>query len=75
MKVLTVVTVIFLPLTLMVGIYGMNFEDMPELKIKHAYFVLLGVMGCRSVCTGKATTSCRSSPVVSRRIDSAPRAS
>lgn len=45
MKVLTVVTVIFLPLTLLVGVYGMNFEDMPELKIKNAYFVLLGVMG------------------------------
>ena len=44
MKVLTVVTVIFLPLTLMVGIYGMNFENIPELKIKYAYFILLGVM-------------------------------
>ncbi len=45
MKVLTVVTVIFLPLALLVGIYGMNFEDMPELKIKNAYYVLLSVMG------------------------------
>jgi magnesium transporter len=45
MKVLTVVTVIFLPLTLLVGIYGMNFENMPELKSPNAYFVLLGVMG------------------------------
>jgi magnesium transporter len=45
MKVLTIVTVIFLPLALLVGIYGMNFEDMPELKIANAYYVLLSVMG------------------------------
>ena len=44
-KVLTVVTVVFLPLTLLAGIYGMNFEDMPELKIRNAYFVVIGVMG------------------------------
>ena len=34
----------FLPLSLLAGIYGMNFEDMPDLKIKNAYFILLGVM-------------------------------
>jgi magnesium transporter len=45
MKVLTVVTVIFMPLTVLAGIYGMNFENMPELKFQNAYFVLLGVMG------------------------------
>jgi len=45
MKVLTVVTVVFLPLTLLAGIYGMNFEGMPELKIHNAYFVVIGVMG------------------------------
>ena len=45
MKILTVVTVTFMPLTLIAGIYGMNFENMPELKIENAYYVLLGVMG------------------------------
>ncbi len=44
MKVLTIVTVIFVPLTLLVGVYGMNFENMPELKSAHGYFVLLGIM-------------------------------
>lgn len=31
-------------LTLLVGVYGMNFEYIPELKIKYAYFFLLGIM-------------------------------
>jgi len=45
MKVLTVVTVILLPLTVLAGIYGMNFENMPELKFEYAYFFMLGLMG------------------------------
>lgn len=44
MKVLTVVTVVFLPLSLLVGIYGMNFEHMPELKAQNGYFILISVM-------------------------------
>lgn len=44
MKVLTVVTVVFLPLSLLVGVYGMNFEYMPELKSQNGYFILIAVM-------------------------------
>jgi magnesium transporter len=43
MKVLTVFASIFIPLTFLVGIYGMNFEYMPELKWKWAYPLLWGV--------------------------------
>jgi magnesium transporter len=45
-KILTIVTTIFVPLSFMAGIYGMNFEYMPELQMRYAYFVLLGVMAC-----------------------------
>jgi magnesium transporter len=45
MRILTVVTVLFLPLSLLVGIYGMNFEYIPELKSENGYFILLSVMG------------------------------
>ncbi|MGB0712479.1 MAG: CorA family divalent cation transporter, partial [Gammaproteobacteria bacterium] len=44
MKVLTIVTVVFVPLSLLVGVYGMNFEHMPELKAEHGYYVLISVM-------------------------------
>ncbi len=44
MQTLTIVTMIFVPITFMAGIYGMNFEFMPELSIRVAYFVLLGAM-------------------------------
>ncbi|WP_251942511.1 MULTISPECIES: magnesium/cobalt transporter CorA [Staphylococcus] len=44
MQVLTLVSVIFLPLTLISGIYGMNFENMPELKWHYGYFIVLAVM-------------------------------
>lgn len=49
MKVLTVVTVIFVPLTLLVGIYGMNFENMPELKSANGYYLLLSAMAFISI--------------------------
>jgi magnesium transporter len=45
MKVLTIIATIFIPLTFIVGIYGMNFHYMPELSIKWAYPALMGFMG------------------------------
>jgi magnesium transporter len=44
MKVLTIMSSIFIPITFMVGVYGMNFDNMPELKTEHGYYVLWGVM-------------------------------
>jgi magnesium transporter len=44
MKVLTIIGTIFIPLTFIAGIYGMNFEYMPELTWKWGYFGLWGVM-------------------------------
>lgn len=44
MKVLTTVATIFIPLTFIAGIYGMNFENMPELKWRYGYFSIWGVM-------------------------------
>lgn len=44
MKVLTVVASIFMPLTFVAGVYGMNFENMPELGWRYSYFVLLGFL-------------------------------
>ncbi len=44
MKVLTIVSVIFIPLTFIVGVYGMNFEYMPELKFKDGYYIVMASM-------------------------------
>ncbi len=44
MKVLTIIATIFIPLTFISGIYGMNFEHMPELKLRWGYFLVLGIM-------------------------------
>ncbi|MBN2539470.1 MAG: magnesium/cobalt transporter CorA [Deltaproteobacteria bacterium] len=44
MKVLTIFASIFIPLTFMAGVYGMNFEFMPELKMRWAYPTLWGAM-------------------------------
>lgn len=44
MQILTVIATIFIPLTFIVGIYGMNFEYMPELKWRYGYFIIWGIM-------------------------------
>ena len=44
MKVLTIIATIFIPITFIAGVYGMNFAFMPELGWRGAYFVVLGVM-------------------------------
>jgi magnesium transporter len=44
MKLLTIITTIFIPLSFIAGIYGMNFKYMPELEWRMGYFGVLGVM-------------------------------
>lgn len=44
MYILTIVMTIFVPLTFIAGIYGMNFTNMPELEYRYSYFIVLGVM-------------------------------
>ncbi|NJO03810.1 MAG: hypothetical protein HC880_21005 [Bacteroidia bacterium] len=44
MKVLTIFSTIFLPLTFIAGVYGMNFEYMPALETRYGYFVVWGIM-------------------------------
>ena len=44
MKTLTIMATIFIPLTFIAGIYGMNFKYMPELSVRYAYPLLLGFM-------------------------------
>jgi magnesium transporter len=41
---LTIITTIFVPLSFLVGVYGMNFENMPELRTKYGYYFLWAVM-------------------------------
>lgn len=44
MKVLTIISTIFIPLSFLVGLYGMNFVYIPELNFKFGYFILIAVM-------------------------------
>jgi len=50
MKVLTIITTIMMPLTIITGIYGMNFENMPELRAKYSYFIVIFLMVFSSFC-------------------------
>jgi magnesium transporter len=50
MKVLTIMSSIFIPVTFIAGVYGMNFENMPELKTQYGYYFIWGVM--ISIITG-----------------------
>jgi magnesium transporter len=49
MKVLTIFSAIMLPLTFIAGVYGMNFDNMPELHSRYGYFGTLAVMGAVAV--------------------------
>jgi magnesium transporter len=44
MKFLTIISTIFMPLTFLVGVYGMNFRNLPELEWHYGYFAVWGVM-------------------------------
>ncbi|BCG58373.1 MULTISPECIES: magnesium/cobalt transporter CorA [Paenibacillus] len=49
MRVFTAITTIFMPLTVITGIYGMNFDNIPEIHTKYGYYGVIGVMvtlGC-----------------------------
>jgi magnesium transporter len=49
MKVLTIIATIFMPLTFLAGVYGMNFKYMPELEWRLGYFGVLGFMLCIAI--------------------------
>jgi len=51
MKVLAIYSVYFLPITFIAGVYGMNFDHMPELHTKYGYFCTLGLMAVVVICT------------------------
>ncbi|CEJ71546.1 magnesium transporter CorA family protein [Chryseobacterium oranimense] len=51
MKVLAIYSVYFLPITFIAGVYGMNFDNMPELHHKYGYFITLGIMALVVICT------------------------
>ncbi|MBK9075218.1 MAG: magnesium/cobalt transporter CorA [Flavobacteriales bacterium] len=50
MKLLTIISTIFIPLTFIVGVFGMNFDYMPELRWKYGYPLVMGSMALLSIC-------------------------
>lgn len=52
MRRLTSLTAVFMPLSLIAGIYGMNFERMPELHMHNGYYIVLSVMGLIGILLG-----------------------
>jgi magnesium transporter len=49
MKLLTIIATIFIPLTFIAGVYGMNFMYMPELQLRWGYFAVLFIMAVVSI--------------------------
>lgn len=49
MRILTVISVLFIPLTFFAGLYGMNFAYIPELKWRYGYFILLALMAVMTI--------------------------
>lgn len=45
MQFLTVIATVFIPLTFIAGVYGMNFKNMPELEWRYGYYAIMGLMG------------------------------
>jgi magnesium transporter len=50
MMTLTIISSIFIPLTFIAGVYGMNFDYMPELKWDYGYFLIWGCMVTLALC-------------------------
>ncbi|CAF3489624.1 unnamed protein product, partial [Rotaria sp. Silwood2] len=48
-KTLTIISTIFIPLTFISGVYGMNFNNMPELTYKYGYYIVLTVMASLAI--------------------------
>ena len=49
-NVLTIISAVFMPMTLVAAIYGMNFENMPELKWESGYYLALALMLLIGIC-------------------------